>query len=81
VSIAEFTPSMMLAILPEITLLVLAGLLLLVDAVWRKSGQRSLGWLTAAGLTVILVLTFIFSRPDASQGLIFGGMLRHDWPA
>jgi len=81
VLIAEFTPSMMLAILPEITLLVLAGLLLLVDAVWRKSAQRSLGWLTAAGLMVVMMLAVIFSKPDASQGLIFGGMLRHDWPA
>jgi NADH-quinone oxidoreductase subunit N len=72
---------MIVAILPEISLLVLAGLLLLVDAVWRKSAARSLGWITAAGLSVILLLALAFSRPDASQSLIFGGMLRHDWPA
>jgi NADH-quinone oxidoreductase subunit N len=81
VSIADFTPSMMLAILPEISLLVLAGLILLVDAIWRDSGKKGLGWLTAAGMALILTLTFVFSRPDASQSLIFGGMLRHDWPA
>jgi NADH-quinone oxidoreductase subunit N len=72
---------MMLAILPEISLLVLAGLILLVDAVWRNGARRALGWVTAAGLAIILVLTFLFSWPDASQSLIFGGMLRHDWPA
>jgi NADH-quinone oxidoreductase subunit N len=72
---------MLLAILPEILLLVLAVLILTLDLIWRKSGRRWLGLISAGGLAVILAVALIFSRPTASQDLIFGGMIRHDWPA
>jgi NADH-quinone oxidoreductase subunit N len=70
---------MMGAILPELLLLVLAGLVLIIDLTGR--GRRSLGWFTATGLAAILVATLYFGRPSADQGMVFGGMLRHDWPA
>src|SRR4030065_2206072 len=70
---------MRVAILPELLLLVLAGLVLIIDLTGR--GRRSLGWFTAAGLAAILVATLYFGRPSADQGMVFGGMLRHDWPA
>ena len=70
---------MMGAILPELLLLVLAGLVLIIDLAGR--GRRGLGWFTAAGLAAILVATLYFGRPSADQGMVFGGMLRHDWPA
>jgi NADH-quinone oxidoreductase subunit N len=72
---------MLLAILPEILLLVLAALILTLDLLWRKRRRRWLGLISAGGLTVILALALAFSRPTSSQELIFGGMLRHDWPA
>jgi NADH-quinone oxidoreductase subunit N len=81
VTIPNFAPSMVLAILPEILLLVLAGMILGVDAIVPAGRRKGLGWLAAAGLAAILAVTLIYARPDASQGLIFGGMLRHDWPA
>src|SRR3990170_3454390 len=70
---------MISAIVPELMLLVLAGLVMLVDLVGR--GRRSLGWFAASGLAVILVVTILAGAPSADEGLVFGGMLRHDWPA
>ena len=77
--VPTYDPSMIRAILPELLLLGLAGLVMLVDLAGR--GRRSLGWLSAAGLAAILVVTILFGRPPADQGMVFGGMLRHDGPA
>jgi NADH-quinone oxidoreductase subunit N len=81
VSIPSYDPTMLIAILPEISLLFLAGLILTFDMVVRPSAHRMLGWLTGLGLAVVLVETLLLSRPDADQALLFGGMLRHDWTA
>jgi NADH-quinone oxidoreductase subunit N len=70
---------MILAVLPEALLLALAVLVLVVDLIWHP--RQALGWLTAAGLAAILAVALVFSRPDPQQTLIFGGMLRDDWPA
>ncbi|OGN94116.1 MAG: hypothetical protein A2Y88_00550 [Chloroflexi bacterium RBG_13_48_10] len=78
-SIQNFEPTMILAILPEILLIVLAGLILAFDAIWRPELKRSLGWMTAAGLLVVMVVSLLFARPLADDRLVFGGMVRHDW--
>ncbi|HSB89459.1 MAG TPA: NADH-quinone oxidoreductase subunit N [Anaerolineales bacterium] len=75
-TLPTYDPSMIGAVLPELLLLALAGLVMLVDLAGR--GRRGLGWLSAAGFAAILVLTLYFGRPTASQGMVFGGMLRHD---
>src|SRR3990172_12090716 len=77
-----FTPSMITALLPELSLLVLAGLVLVADLFLRPRrapGQRhrGLGYLTAVGLTTILVLVLIYGRPGDPL-LVFGGMMRFD---
>jgi NADH-quinone oxidoreductase subunit N len=72
---------MIQAILPEILLLVLAGFILTLDLFSRSRKGFTLGWITAGGLIAILVVSLLFSRPETSGRLIFGGMLRHDWPA
>jgi NADH-quinone oxidoreductase subunit N len=72
---------MLLAILPEILLLVLAIVILAADTILRPNRRRFLGWIAAGGLIVILVTIIVYSRPDTAESLIFGGMLRHDWPA
>ena len=71
---------MILAILPEIGLVVLAGVVLLLDILWRKRGpaKRNLGWVTAGGLLVVLVLAVAFAQPATNPQLVFGGMLRLD---
>ena len=73
-----FNSTTILAILPEILLLVLAGLILVVDLFSRRKASI-LGWLTALGLTATLVLTLLYARPTSGSELVFGGMLRHDW--
>ncbi len=72
---------MVLAILPEILLLALAVLILTVDLIWRPSKYLNLGWITAAGFLAIMVVAIFVSRPEPAERLIFGGMLRQDWPA
>lgn len=78
-TIPAFNPTMWLPLLPKVLLLVLAMLVLAIDLIWSKLNRRLLGWVTALGLAAILVVSLLFSQPQASQGLIFGGMLRDDW--
>jgi NADH-quinone oxidoreductase subunit N len=72
-------PSILLAILPEILLLVLAMLVLVFDLIWDGSRKRDLGWLTAGGLAVILAASLALARPGNESQVIWGGMIRHDW--
>jgi NADH-quinone oxidoreductase subunit N len=81
VAVASFDTDMILAILPELLLLILVGLILLMDMLLPPRRLRYLGWLSAVGLVAIFVVTLVVSRPGLEQRLIFGGMLRHDWPA
>jgi NADH-quinone oxidoreductase subunit N len=79
--IESFEPTMVLAILPEILLVVLAGIILVLDATWKPENKRNLGWVTAGGLLITMVVSFLFSAPQGEGRLIFGGMLRQDWLA
>jgi NADH-quinone oxidoreductase subunit N len=72
---------MFLAILPEIGLVLLAAIVLVLDLVWRGPVRRQLGWVTAAGVLVIIGLALAFTRPPGDPQLIFGSMLRLDGTA
>lgn len=74
----ETTSTMMLAVLPEIGLVVLAAILLLVDLLWKGDRRRWFGWLTAGGVAVIMALAAIYSMPKGDSALMWGGMLRFD---
>ena len=74
----SLTASMFLPLLPEILLVVLAGLLLALDAFLPKEQHRNLGWVTAFGAGLIILLS-LPTLPGAEPELIWGGMLRHDW--
>ncbi len=76
-----YQSSMLLAILPEIGLVMLGVLVLLLDLLWRGTMRRNLGWVTAGGLLIVAVLAAVFARPAAEPMLIFGGMLRLDGTA
>ncbi len=69
-----------LAILPEVSLLVLGVLLLLIDPFIKKENIRRnfLGWFTAGGLLATLVASLLLNRPTDPR-LYFGGMIRFDW--
>ena len=77
--IENFEPTMVLAILPEILLFVLVGIVLACDAIWKPETKRVLGWLTAGGLLVVMVISFLVATPQGQGRLIFGGMIRQDW--
>jgi NADH-quinone oxidoreductase subunit N len=70
---------MTFALLPEILLLFVAGLVLVFDLIWSDDRKRSLGWLTAGGLMITLVVSLIFARPPEDAVLVWGSMLRYDW--
>ena len=76
---SPFETVTILAILPQIGLLVLVVLVLFVDLVLRPEQRRGLGWLTFAGMLVIGVASLVYSRPSGQPLLVFGGMLRQDW--
>jgi NADH-quinone oxidoreductase subunit N len=70
-----------LAILPEIFILVVGILVLVLDPFWKDESRRTnLGWLTAGGLTAVLVLSLLLDRPSEPV-LAWGGMVRFDWLA
>jgi NADH-quinone oxidoreductase subunit N len=75
------TSEMVLAILPEISLLAVVAIVFVADLLLRERDRGVLAWLTAGGVAVTLVLTVVFSQPGAESELVWGGMLRHDWLA
>ncbi len=73
--------AMMLAILPELLILLVAAVVLFVDLMERGQRPRVLGWLTVGGLAVTMVVSLLYARPPQEGALVWGGMLRHDWLA
>jgi NADH-quinone oxidoreductase subunit N len=72
-------PSIFIVILPEILLVVLVGLVLLFDILWKEEQRRNLGWLTLSGLGIIFISALFLARPGDEAQLVWGGMIRHDW--
>ena len=58
-----FEPSMWLLILPEIGLILLAGIALVLDLVWKDKRCGRLGLYTAIGLLLIMLISVLFARP------------------
>lgn len=73
-----FAPQYLLALIPEIGLIVLAVLILIFDLVWKGEQRRMIAWVTAAGLLVIGVLNAFVLTPATQGMLLFGGMIRYD---
>ena len=73
-----YTAAAVRSILPELLTLGLALILLVLEPFWKEERRRNLGWLTAVGLLLILVVTAIFGRPGAPVST-FGNTIRFDW--
>ncbi len=78
---ADVTLSTFRTILPEILLLILAGLVMLYDVLWPETRKRSLGLMAAVGLGAVILLTLLFARPADPGATALGGMVRDDWSA
>lgn len=75
---AFFQSQMFLEILPELGMLVLAGVLLTLSLLKSKRVNCCLGRITAIGSVLIVGLAFLFSRPGSEPVFLWGGMLRLD---
>ncbi|PKN85102.1 MAG: hypothetical protein CVU45_08730, partial [Chloroflexi bacterium HGW-Chloroflexi-7] len=69
---------MTLAILPEILLVVLAGLLIVISIIKSDKLNQVLGCITAGGIILAIVSAFLFAMPKSEPALLWGGMLRLD---
>jgi len=72
-------PSAILVILPEILLVVLAGVVLVLDLALKDEQRRLIGWVTAAGLLFVIIPLLFFFRPGDTPTLYWGGAIRVDW--
>jgi NADH-quinone oxidoreductase subunit N len=73
-----FTSTMFASILPEILILLVGMLILVVEPFWKEENRRNVGWLTAGGLLISMVISLIFARPGEPISTL-GGMVRFDW--
>lgn len=72
----DFT--LFIPVLPQILLLILALLVLLLDVILPRQQGRNLGWVTAAGIAIIMLTMIPFSPLDQPVEL-WGGLMRFDW--
>ncbi len=73
-----YTSTAFLSILPETLILILAVALLIVEPFLKEDRRRNIGWLTAAGLLLTMILSLLFGRPGAPS-TTFGDTIRFDW--
>lgn len=77
----SITFGMLLAILPEISLLVVVLVVFVTDLLLPENRRGILAWITVGGLGITITLTAWLAVPGASAEMVWGGMLRHDWLA
>jgi len=76
--VSTFAPDTLIAVLPELMLLLLGVVVLVLDPFWKETNRRlNLGWLTAAGLFATLIVSLLIGRPGEPT-LALGGMVRFD---
>ncbi len=73
-----FTSTIFASILPEILILVLGVILLIVEPFWKVDQRRNVGWLTAGGLFVAIIVSLLLGQPGEPTSVL-GGMIRFDW--
>lgn len=71
--------TMILPILPQILLLILGFVVLGLDVILPREKQRSLGWVTAVGIALIMVAALLVVHPGDAPVQMWGGMLVWDW--
>ena len=79
---SSITLESVLALAPELGLLILALIVLMVERIYKPEERRNLGLITAWGTFIILLGTLalwaFFDQPGAEPVSYWGGMIRHD---
>jgi NADH-quinone oxidoreductase subunit N len=78
VTFSSFDPASLIAILPEILLLLLAAVIMTVDVFLPQERKKTLGVINVVGLIIILGAAVLW-RPETELAL--GGMIRSDLTA
>ncbi len=65
----------LMAILPEILVVILVGIILFVDVFSKKTKKNLLGWVAAGGLLLILIVKLAFLNPGDEQSFAWGQMI------
>jgi len=73
-----FTSTLFASILPEILILIIGMVLLVVEPFWKEEDRRNVGWLTAGGLLMAMIISLLFGQPGEPTTTL-GGMVRFDW--
>jgi NADH-quinone oxidoreductase subunit N len=73
-----WTSTAFASILPEILILLIGILVLVVEPFWKEEQRRNVGWLTAGGLLLSIVISLLFGQPGQPTTTL-GGMVRFDW--
>jgi NADH-quinone oxidoreductase subunit N len=73
-----FTAIALKSILPEVLILLLGLLVITVEPFWKEQRRRNLGWMTAAGLAIVMIVSLIYGRPGDPTST-FGTTIRFDW--
>lgn len=73
-----FSIEMTISLLPEIGLSLLVLILLAFSLFKKEKINASIGWITAAGFALLLILTAVFVRPPAQPLLYWGETIRFD---
>jgi NADH-quinone oxidoreductase subunit N len=80
--LSSITLESVLALAPELCLLILAIVILFINKAFKRDNQRGLGLTTAWGSFLILLITlgiwFFLDQPSAQPELYWGGMIRQD---
>ena len=76
------TLASVIAILPEILMVILAVAVLTLDIVWGKHQRAAVGYLAGGGLLAIAAIVWLFGALQQGDTLpdqlLLGGMVRHD---
>lgn len=73
-----YNATMFASILPETLILAIGILILVVEPFWKEEKRRNVGWLTAGGLLVAMLISFLAGQPGEPTTTL-GGMVRFDW--